>query len=147
MGGDLYLINDYFISQGWQPLTKEQHAVIVNLKRGRIRVLKDNPLDMRKRFKPKEQRAQSDIYAVIGEATIKTYGTKTKDEVERVLSYFGKYPQNAKCQPSQIQKSIYGQIDASSIKLSQFIFSVCRKKDIKKAFNRPLQQNIMKISA
>ncbi len=146
-GGDLHLINDYFTAREWQPLTKEQHTTIANLIRGRITALKDNPLDMRKRFKPKEHHTESDIYAVIGDATIETYGTKTGDEVEIVLSYFGQHPRNAKRHPSLIKQSIYGQIEMSSIKLSQFIFSVCSKKDIKKAFARSLQSNTMKISA
>jgi len=140
-GGDLHLINDYFVSMNWQILTREQHVSIANLIRGRITVLKDNPLDMRRRFKPKEVPSQTDIYSMIGDATIETYGAKIGDEVEKVLGYLGRHPLNVKHTPSRIKKSIRGDIDIESINLSKFVFTVCSKKETRRGFNRLPHRN------
>jgi hypothetical protein len=137
-GGDLHLINDYFISQRWQPLSREHHVSIANLIRGRITVLKDNPLDMRKRFKPKEELSQTDIYSMIGDATIETYGAKRGAEVEKIISHFGSDHTRVNRNYSEIKRGIRMSITNESIDLSKFIFSICSKKETKKAFkHRP----------
>ena len=134
-GGDLHLINDYFISRRWQPLTREQHVSIANLIRGRITILKDNPLDMRKRFKPKDDLSQTDIYSMIGDATIETYGAKRGAEVEKVLGYFGRDTSRALKPIKSIKNGIRGDISTQSINLSKFVFMVCSKRETKKLFN------------
>ncbi len=140
-GGDLHLINDFFEVQGWQILIREQHTAIANLIRGRITILKDNPLDMRNKHKPKENPDQSDIYQHIGDATIETYGATRGAEVKKVLGYFDRYPDNTSKANSIIKKSIRGDIATESIDLSKFIFRVCRDKMVTKyLIKAPLQR-------
>ncbi len=139
-GGDLHLINDYFLNMNWQPLTREQHVSIANLIRGRITILKDNPLDLRKRFKPKEEPSQTDIYLVIGEATIETYGAKRGAEVEKILCHFGSDYKRANKTYSAIKRNIRMVVTNESIDLSKFIFNICSKKETKKLFKTPLQR-------
>ena len=138
-GGDLNLINDYFTSRNWKPLTREQHVSIANIIRGRITVLKDNPLDQRKKFKPKDEPSQTDIYTMIGDATIETYGAKRGAEVEKILNFFdGDYRRVTRTY-SAIKRSVRMDITNESIDLSKFIFSVCSKKETKKVFKHRSQ--------
>jgi len=139
-GGDLHLINDYFIANKWQPLTREQHISIANLIRGRITILKDNPLDMRKRFKPKEETSQTDIYSMIGDAVIETHGLKVGEDVEKVLSYFGGDTLRVLKPIKSIKNGIRGDISTQGINLSKFVFKVCSNRETKKLFKTPLQR-------
>ncbi|MEA2091246.1 MAG: hypothetical protein U9O83_02640 [Campylobacterota bacterium] len=140
-GGDLHLINDYFIFQKWKPLIREQHTSIAGLIRMRITVLKDNPLDMRLKHKPKENPKQSDIYQLIGDAVIESYSEKSGAEVKKVLSHLERHPHNISKPPSTIKKSIRGYISTQSIDLSKFIFRVCKDKMVTKYLNKaPLQR-------
>ena len=133
-GGDLHLINAYFTAKRWKPLTREQHLAIANLIRGRITILKDNPLDMRKRFRPKEYPYQTDIYGVIGDAAIETYGADKGKEVEKVLGYFGRDTSRVSKSNRDIKKGIRGNITSHGIDLSKFVFTVCGKRETRKLF-------------
>ncbi len=96
--GDLNMVNDYFLRQGWQLLTREQFAAISTLTRERRKILEQNPnLDLRKKNKPSKFK-QLTIFDFFNEGT----AVQTK----KITRYFKGDSERLNQSNSRIKKSV-----------------------------------------
>ncbi|WP_151900545.1 hypothetical protein [Sulfurimonas hydrogeniphila] len=132
-GGDLHLINDYFISQGWQPLMIEQHKAIAGVIRQRNEFLKDDTnraYDLRKR---------KTAYVHVGQTSIFDFlDADTKEQLPKIIKYWSADASRFEYSNSRIKKSIRGvddeHITAAKVMLPLLVANPqLKQKRVKKA--------------
>lgn len=128
--GDLHLINDYFQMMGWELITREQHTAIAGIIRGRTKFLTDSPFDMREIYKPKPKR-DLNIYDLIGDEVIETFGSKIAMSTKTILKHFERYPQHQTLPNAVLMKKVQADTIHDSITLSKFIFKLAYKLNFK----------------
>ncbi len=99
--GDLNLINDYFESHKWQPLTREQHTAIAGLIRRRNDFLQEN--------KAYDHRSKKTSYEHIGQTSIYDFMSKDTDrQTRKLIRYWTTDSTRVNQSNSRIKKSVRG---------------------------------------
>lgn len=112
--GDLNLINDYFVSQGWEMLTREQHRAIAALIRHRNYFLQTNEgYDLRTKRTAYEHVGQLNIYDFLDE--------DTASQSKRLIRYWTTDPSRFDQSPSRIKRSVRG-VDTEHIVAAKIMF-------------------------
>jgi len=112
--GVLHLINDYFITQNWQPLTIEQHKAIAGLIRGRNHFLRDNVAY--------DKRSKKTAYEHVGQKSIYDFmDDDTKIQLPKITRYFSLDTSRYEQSNSRIKKSIRG-VDNEHITVAKMLF-------------------------
>jgi len=116
--GDLHLINDYFVNQGWHTLTREQHKAIAALIRLRNYFLQEN--------EAYDMRIQKTVYEHIGQKTIFDYmDNETALESKKLVRYWSADPERIKQTKSRIKKSVRG-VDDDHIIAAKVMYPLLR---------------------
>lgn len=112
--GDLNLINDYFVSQGWEMLTREQHTAIAAVIRHRNYFLQANErYDLRTKRTACENVGQLSIYDFLDD--------ETASQSKRLIRYWTTDPGRFDQSPSRIKKSVRG-VDTEHIVAAKIMF-------------------------
>lgn len=99
--GNVHLINDYFIEQGWEPLIREQHRAIASLTRRRNEFLQENEgFDHRTKNTATEHYGQTTIYDFLD--------TETALQEKKLIRYWSTDPNRVGQSNSRIKKSVRG---------------------------------------
>ncbi len=102
-GGELHLINDYFISQKWQPLMIEQHKAIAGIIRKRNEFLKDD------KNSAYDLRTKKTAYVHVGQTSIYDFlDDDTKVQLPKIIRYWSADASRYEYSNSRIKKSIRG---------------------------------------
>ena len=111
--GDLNLINDYFISQGWQTLTREQHKAIAGVIRKRNEfLLSHEAFDLRTKQTAYENTGQLRIYDFIDD--------EANQQLPKITKYFTADPLRLKQSVSRIKKSVRN-VDSEHISVAKIM--------------------------
>jgi hypothetical protein len=132
-GGDLHLLNDYFISQRWQPLIIEQHKAIASVLRQRNEFLKDEANSAY------DLRTKKTAYVHVGQTSIYDFlDTDTKEQFPKIIKYWSADASRYEYSNSRMKKSIRG-IDNEHIIAAKILFPLLlanpklKQKRVKKA--------------
>ena len=101
--GEINLINDYFISEGWTPIIIEQHKAIAGVIRQRNEFLRDDSnraYDLRTKRGAYEHKGQTSIYDFLDE--------ESYIQVPKIVRYFVSNEERLNYSNSRIKKSVRG---------------------------------------
>lgn len=105
--GDLNIINDYFESQEWQPLTREQHTAIAASIRYRNYFLQEN--------EAYDHRSNKRAYEHVGQKSIYDFmDSETAAQTKKLVRYWSIHPDKFNKSISRIKKSVRG-VDSDHI--------------------------------
>ena len=114
--GDFPLNNDYFESQGWQTLTREQYTAIAANIRYRNYFLQEN--------EAYDHRSKKPAYEHVGQTSIYDFmGLETAVQNKKLVRYWSTHPDKFEESNSRIKKSVRG-VDTDHIIAARIMYSL-----------------------